>query len=159
MDFRSFCLRVFVDRPAEEVFAAWLSSAALERWFLTKASYADEAGRTLEPAAEAREGCRYRWEWAEGTVEEGEVTQLEPGLLAFTFGEDVGVVVRVGEHQGRTIVELTQSHSMDDENRRASTYVDCTQGWTFFLTNLKSVLEGGSDLRERQVDARHLVNV
>ena len=32
------------------------------------------------------------------------------------------------------------------------------QGWTFYLTNLKSVIEGGADLRETQTDLAGLVN-
>ena len=42
--------------------------------------------------------------------------------------------------------------------RIASIYVDCSYGWTFFLANLKSVLEGGIDLRNRNVDIKNVVN-
>ncbi len=154
-DFKEFTLRIFIDATPEQAMNAWMTSGQLERWFLTKASYC-----RLGPEEPATEGTRYRWEWAEGTVEEGEVTQVDPGaLLAFTFGEGADVVVRVGSLDGRTVVELVQRHDIADEGKRADYYVGCVTGWTFYFANLKSVLEGGLDLRETRVDLPDLVNV
>jgi hypothetical protein len=36
-------------------------------------------------------------------------------------------------------------------------FLDCRDGWTFYLTNLKCVIEGGPDLREKDPDME-LVN-
>ncbi|MCH7945318.1 MAG: SRPBCC domain-containing protein, partial [Armatimonadetes bacterium] len=36
--------------------------------------------------------------------------------------------------------------------------VDCKLGWSFFLTNLKSVYEGGLDLRETDPERVPVVN-
>ena len=58
--------------------------------------------------------------------------------------------------KGETVVELTQSRIPEDENR--GIYVDCSYGWTFYLANLKSVLEGGIDLRNKNVDIQNVVN-
>jgi uncharacterized protein YndB with AHSA1/START domain len=151
VDFTQLRLCVLVDAPVETVFEAWTTSPGLARWFVT-ASFAPEW---------VEEGTRYRWTWANDYSEEGEITQLEgPSLLAFTFGTDVGVVVRFGEVDGRTMVELVQHHSHASVEDRQETYVGCYQGWTFYLTNLKSVLETGADLREtRLVDLPGLVNL
>jgi hypothetical protein len=32
--------------------------------------------------------------------------------------------------------------------------VQCQLGWTFYLANLKSVIEGGVDLRNKNVDLK-----
>ena len=139
MTFDSFQLRILVDKPVDEVFWAWANVEAVSRWFV-KAEYAP---------APVNEGSRYRWTWAEGTVEEGEFTQVEPAhILAFTFSDHASVVVRFGEVDGRCKVQLEQHHTHDREEERQSFYVSCLQGWTFYLTNLKSVLESGNDLRE-----------
>ena len=55
-----------------------------------------------------------------------------------------------------TVVELTQSRIPDDSDH--GIYVDCSYGWAFYLGNLKSVLEGGIDLRNKNVDIKNVVN-
>jgi hypothetical protein len=37
-------------------------------------------------------------------------------------------------------------------------YEACRRGWTFCLTNLKSILEGGIDLRDTQAGHGEVVN-
>jgi uncharacterized protein YndB with AHSA1/START domain len=151
MTFESFRLAVLIDAPIEAVFEAWSTAKGLGRWFVT-AVYAPE------PVVE---GTRYRWTWANDVAEEGEITQIEePSLLAFTFSDDVGVVVRFGIVDGRTMVELVQHHGHADLEARQECYVGCLQGWTFYLANLKSVLEHGVDLREVRVpELPDLVNL
>ena len=34
----------------------------------------------------------------------------------------------------------------------------CLEGWTFYLTNLKSVIEGGLDLRNKNLDIKGVIN-
>jgi hypothetical protein len=36
--------------------------------------------------------------------------------------------------------------------------VGCQLGWTFYLTNMKSIAEGGIDLRNRDIDFKNVVN-
>ncbi|MBI1756373.1 MAG: SRPBCC domain-containing protein [Fimbriimonas ginsengisoli] len=159
-DWREFRLRVFVDRSQEAVFSAWVRSGELERWFLTKAEYYDKEGKPLDPAESAVRGCTYRWEWVEGTIEKGSILTSDGfGSLAFSFGDGCTVALTLARLDGRTAIELLQSHVMTDVDRRERFYVDCLQGWTFYLANLKSVLEGGLDLREKEPVGAHLVNV
>ena len=58
------------------------------------------------------------------------------------------VEVRLEPHGDETLVELSQGMDEGTEDERLSPQVDCKLGWTFFLANLKSVYEGGIDLRE-----------
>lgn len=159
-EFRSFLLRVFIDAPVGAVYSSWTKSGELEKWFLMKAKFTKPDGSACGPEEGAQKGFLYRWEWAEGTTEEGLVTVIDaPHSLAFSFGKGVEVAVALDEIDGRTHVELQQTNVISDSEQRAVVYVDCLQGWTFFLTNLKSVLEGGRDLREKRPNGRNFVNV
>ncbi len=160
-DWREFRLRVFIDRPLRELYEAWLISDELERWFLNKASFYDSTGKELDRDKPVGNGARYKWEWAEGTIETGEILIADgSGSFAFTFGKGCTVAVTLSRLEGRTLVELMQTHTMPDVEKKQDYYVSCSQGWTFYLTNMKAVFEGGLDLRERTLPVGgHLVNV
>lgn len=64
--------------------------------------------------------------------------------------------MNIKEESGETVVELTQSRIPDDDDRNI--YVNCSYGWTFFLANQPSIIEGGIDLRNRNVDIKDVVN-
>jgi uncharacterized protein YndB with AHSA1/START domain len=149
-DGREIRLRILIQASQEAVFEHWTRADLLGKWFL-EASHQGSAGKPWPADKAVEEGCRYQWTWANGISESGEFTQVEPSsLLALTFGDQIDVVVRFGEMEGRTLVEVRQTQEQSNLEARWSVCLDCTQGWTFYLTNLKSVLEGGVDLRERE---------
>ncbi len=59
---------------------------------------------------------------------------------------------------GEELIELRQSEIPLDEQSRMSNYVGCSRGWTFFMTNFKSILEGGIDLRNRNKALVDVIN-
>lgn len=74
----------------------------------------------------------------------------------FTFGkkepgsdEDVVVNVAFNEKDRMTEIELTQSNIADNEYGRVSFNLSCMVGWSYFLTNLRSLFESGFDYREK----------
>jgi len=68
------------------------------------------------------------------------------------------VRIEIGDDDGETMVELTQSDIPLDEDSIHNLYVGCSRGWTFYLTNLKSILEGGIDLRNRNINLVDVIN-
>lgn len=68
------------------------------------------------------------------------------------------VTVRIANESGINVVELTQENIPVDDDSRANYFVGCGEGWTFYLANLKSILEGGLDLRNKNVDIRKVIN-
>jgi len=68
------------------------------------------------------------------------------------------VEVKIKTEGGENIVELTQSEIPLDEQMRMSHYVGCTRGWTFYLANLKSIIEGGIDLRNKNIELVDVIN-
>lgn len=144
----------------KDLYDAWLTSNNLEKWFLCKAAFLDSSGKEVDRDTVIGNGARYRWEWAEGTIEQGEVLIADGrGSFAFTFGKGCTVAVTLSRLDGRTLIELMQTQTMPDVEKKQDFYVSCSQAWTFYLTNLKSVYEGGLDLRERTSLGSHMVNV
>ena len=58
----------------------------------------------------------------------------------------------------KTIVELTQDNIPPDDNPATNLHIGCGEGWTFYLANLKSYLEGGIDLRNKNEKIQGVIN-
>lgn len=101
----------------------------------------------------------YTWSWhGSNNVAEGNIIETNgKDLLKFTFLECL-VTVHIKKDSGENVIELVQSQIPLDEESRLNYYVGCTRGWTFYMTNLKSILEGGIDLRNKNIDLTHVIN-
>jgi hypothetical protein len=73
-------------------------------------------------------------------------------LLKFTFSGGSIVTVDIQSKYGLTVVELTQENIPEESDPSKNLFVQCQIGWTFYLANLKSVIEGGNDLRNKRLD-------
>jgi uncharacterized protein YndB with AHSA1/START domain len=151
MDTSKFTKRIRIKCLPEEAFERWTTVKGLESWFLAKATFS--SGERGKP------GDKFELEWAEGTKDSGEVTLLaEPANFEFTWYAGEGRVrVHFAPIDTGTLIELTQTVASVGEQAMEE-FMDCRDGWTFFLTNLKSVIEGGLDLRDTNVDLPGLVN-
>ena len=69
--------------------------------------------------------------------------------LRFDFSGGCEMKVTIEKEVGEIICELQQTMAMDDEAEQRYFFIDCGKGWTFYMTNLKSILEGGIDLRTK----------
>lgn len=159
-DWSQFTRRITVDRPVEAIYEYWAVPSKIELWFLRSAQYVDPDGKTHDNHLPVSEGCGYSWRWygyPDEVSEYGKIVEAN-GLnrFDFTFTQDSLVSISLIEEMGEVVVELTQSRIPDDEDREI--YVDSSYGWTFFLANLKSVLEGGLDLRNRSLDVKNVIN-
>jgi uncharacterized protein YndB with AHSA1/START domain len=139
-DTRTFEHSLTVDAPRDEVFHALTDAEQLKRWWIT------------DGVSEPRAGGRFRYEWkmadpANDHVQEGtydEVVDGERIVYPWSGGPagDSRVTVTLSERDGATQLSLVHAGiSADDQFERYE------QGWTGFLANLKSVLEGGPDNR------------
>jgi uncharacterized protein YndB with AHSA1/START domain len=136
-DWSQFTLRILIDAPVSKVFKAWTDQDQVSQWFTTRTE--------IQP----RKGGRLYFEWVAGDKWESEVLAVRKNqLFAFLFG-DKGETVEVKFRKlGRKcICELHQYNIKTDPKSRYVMHRDTLQGWTFFLTNLKSWLEHGIDLR------------
>ena len=107
-------------------------------------------------------GDKYLWLWhgyPDGTQETGSILDCNgTDHLVFSFGKAGVCTVRIYEEQGATLVELRQDEIPDDDKSRLNYHAGCMAGWTFYLANLKSLMEGGIDLRNRNTALKRMIN-
>jgi len=156
-DWSSFTRKINIAATKNAILDAWLSQHELEKWFLSKAEFFN-GDEVVDRKSQIKTGNTYKWMWhTADVVAEGEVLGLEEEALEFTF---VGCKVKVSVQQeaGENILVLTQSEIPTDEEGKISKYLECTRGWTFYMTNLKSVLEGGLDLRNKNEMIKNMLS-
>ncbi|MGB7068667.1 MAG: hypothetical protein WBD22_04175 [Pyrinomonadaceae bacterium] len=66
--------------------------------------------------------------------------------------------VALAEDAGETVCELRQLMTQETEEEKVYCFIECGLGWTFYLTNLKSFLEGGIDLRNKNDNLHGVIN-
>jgi uncharacterized protein YndB with AHSA1/START domain len=161
-DWNRFTKRITVGATTEEIYRAWMTRGGIESWFLRSAESTGPDGVIRARDELNQAGDRYLWGW-HGWGDEanlrGEILESN-GIdqFKFTFHDPMVVTVRIIHESGTNIVELTQEHIPTDENSRTNFFVGCGEGWTFYLANLKSVLEGGLDLRNKNTQIKRVIN-
>jgi uncharacterized protein YndB with AHSA1/START domain len=153
-----FTITADFDTDARSVYEAWTTSAGLEKWFLRKAEFYTIAGRLRMPEEFISKEDTYEWYWHgfdDSTVEKGQVLEVNSiDFLKFSFSGGSIVSISIKGKNGLTILELTQENIPEESDLSKNLYVQCQIGWTFYLANLKSILEGGIDLRNKRMDVR-----
>ena len=160
-DWTRFTVRIPVDAAKQKLYNAWTIPAEIEKWFLRDASFQDLEENPADKTKPVAKGFSYAWQWYGYDVTEyGTVTEANgDNFLAFTFAGDCIVEVRFIENENDgIIVVLTQHNIPTDERNKQETRIGCHTGWSFFLVNLKSVYEGGVDLRNKNEQLKGMLN-
>lgn len=161
-DWSRFAKRMVIKAPIQQVYATWASANTIEQWFLSKAHFVDANHQAREAHQPIQVGDTYTWNWYGWDGQDnGHILEANgKDRIAFTFAGACKVTVALTEQGSDTLVELVQENIPLDNASMAKIHVGCTQGWTFYLANLKSVLEGGIDLRHKDAGApKDAVNV
>lgn len=156
-----FRLRININAPINKVYAAWTTSNGLLQWFLRKAIFTSADG-TLRKADEPVEaGDQYEWYWhgyPDSVVEKGKIVSANgQDKLVFSFSMGCPVSISISYQHDEAIVELVESDLPTDDETIHKHYVGDMKGWTFYLANLKSVLEGGLDLRNKKEELTNVI--
>jgi len=138
------------------VYLAFTTSQGLESWFLRKADFYTVPKRLRNKVEQISKEDTYEWLWyGSNKVEKGRVMDINCiDFLKFTFSGGSEVSVTFKSANGLTIVELEQEYIPEESDLSKNLYVQCQIGWTFYLANLKSVIEGGVDLRNKRDDVK-----
>lgn len=152
--------QIFIKAPSQDVFNAWAIPDELVKWFIAEANYTKNSQEKRANEEQIGPGDHYHWRWHQDLETTGLICDAVPHeQLRFTFGKqspdsdvDVIVTVQVEElEDGYTKLSLTQENIADSEYGRHY-HLSCNLGWSFFMTNLKGLLEHGIDLRETHPD-------
>jgi len=161
-DWSRFTQRIDVKSTPGQAYAHWATRKGIEKWFLRDAIFTSAEGKPRDPADAIQKGDKYEWTWHgydDSMLERGEVTDANgKDRFQFTFGKAGNVTVTITEEMGTLIVSLLQEKIPTDEYSKVYFHVGCTKGWVFYLANLKSILEGGLDLRNKNVALQEMLN-
>ena len=159
LDWSFFKKRISINKDVSTLFNSWLTQEKIEQWFLSKAEFSSKDGAIKDRSSKIEKGDTYTWMWhGSDNVAEGEILENNgTDFLEFTFLGCI-VSVKIQKENGENLIELTQRDIPLDEVSRMNYFVGCSRGWTFYLTNLKSILEGGIDLRNRNKNLNEVIN-
>lgn len=148
-DWSRFDIVFYYDQSPSEVFRTWATPSGLTSFFIDRAVFTGPDGNERSPDEVVSAGDRYRWDWRHPYWLEGEITRVVPAReISFTFGS-MRVSVRFADVDGKTELVLVQTGIPDSPDGRVFGHLNCRSCWIFFLTNLKSVLDTGTDLRDQ----------
>ncbi|MFI5185610.1 MAG: SRPBCC domain-containing protein [Chitinophagales bacterium] len=161
-NWKQFIKRITVHAEPQTIFNSWATQDGLETWFLRLAEFKTPAGMPRQRKELIQKGDRYKWLWFgydDTFAEEGEILfSNDKNELQFSFSGGCIVKMTIKKEAGETICELQQSMPMDDEAQQRYFFIECGKGWTFYMTNLKSILEGGIDLRNKNEKIQNVIN-
>jgi uncharacterized protein YndB with AHSA1/START domain len=159
-DWTAFSVKILIKASMEDIYNAWCKSSELEKWFLKSATYYNNEKKSIGPDEPCQTGYFYSWSWyLHDAVENGKII-LANGRdrVQFTFEGDCLVEVKLSEKLEYTQVELFMRNIPTDELSKQEIRLGCQSGWSFYLVNLKSIYEGGVDLRNRDERMNIMVN-
>lgn len=158
----TFTLRIHVQSSVEKLYWCFATRAGMEFWFLRSSDFRSKDGIIRQNNEFVTPGDLYTWlwfGWCDDVTETGDILEANgTDTFAFSFGKAGNVTVKLLPNDQYTMVELTQEHIPDDEEGRRNWHLGCKMGWTFYLTNLKSLNEGGIDLRNKDEFLQHVLN-
>jgi uncharacterized protein YndB with AHSA1/START domain len=161
-NWNKFIKRITIDAPAQTIYNAWATQEGLEKWFLQKAEFTTSGNQLRARNEPVQAGDSYEWAWfgyPDTTTERNQVLAVNGyDYLQFSFSGNCIVAVTIKTEQNETICELEQIMTPPDEQEKQFFYIECGKGWTFYMTNLKSILEGGIDLRNKTVEIQNVIN-
>ena len=155
----AFTRKIRIATTPEEIFRLWATPGGIGEWFLASAVYRDENGRVRPQGETIRAGDTYTWKWHcwDGN-ETGRVLECREGKgVSFTFSH-CRLDVDIQAQDGQSILTLTQSDIAEDDHHKMLIHVGCTNGWVFWLTNLKAYAEHGILLHETEIPMKNTMD-
>lgn len=150
---------IYLNSPIEKVYQYIATASGIAKWFIGEAKYYYK-NISIRPGNQYSEkGDSYLWKWLNKDFElKGLITESEENkMIQFTFSPLYFVTITLTNEKERTKLTLTQEYQSGAEKDEFN-FINCCVCWVFFLTNLKSVIENGIDLREADVKDDMLVN-
>lgn len=159
-DWTKFTEKIAIKSDLKSVYNSWASSKELEKWFLLESHFYDKKETKIPKAEKIEQGHTYEWNWyAQKSFEKGDILEANgKDFIKFTFAGKCKVEVNLTEKNRQIIVEIKQYDIPEDESAKKDIRLGCAFGWAFYLVNLKSVLEGGLDLRNKEEGFKNHVN-
>jgi uncharacterized protein YndB with AHSA1/START domain len=131
----------FFESPFDQVFEALTDPKVLVKWFLSKAKVVPN------------KGGKYTFDWIGGYHMSGTVEQFERNkAVSYSWSDKLKngktaktkASFKVTKKEHGTLLLLRHTGFEDPEH-----FAECSSRWGYYLTNMKSVLDHGTDLRSK----------
>ncbi len=158
LSFDSFTKKIYIKSSVEKLYWSWATTEGIASWFLKKATYTSTGGAVRSSKEPIQEGDAYIWEWHNWDGQEkGSVIQANnTNFLEISFAENCRVSVTMEDKGTACLLSLKQYNIPTDEESKLNIHHGCSNGWTFWLANLKCYLEHGILLNETEFDLRNV---
>ena len=161
-DWSKFMRRINIKVPIQEIYDYWTTQEGMEKWFLRLGEFSNVEDLLKDRNTPIQKNDNYKWMWhgySDELVETGRILEANGhDLLQFTFAGECIVTVKIYSEIDESIVEVIQENIPTDENSKVQYHLGCSNGWIFYLANLKSILEGGIDLRNKKMELIKMIN-
>ncbi len=157
LTFDAFTKKIFIKATIEKLYWCWGTEAGITSWFLSSARYTTADGKLRKQNENIQGGDGYSWKWHNWDGEEnGKVLKANGSdFIEFSFA-DSKVAVSLEAHEKAVLVKLRQHAIPTDDQSKLNIHHGCSNGWTFWLANLKAYLEHGILLNETEFDLRNI---
>ena len=151
----SFTKRIHIKSPIEKLYWCWATEEGISTWFLKSAEYLRN-NKKIPSEEFIKKGDAYTWMWHNWDGQENGTILETNGrdLIRFSFAESCEVTITLEQREQAVLLSLKQSKIPEDEKSKLQIFYGCSNGWTFWLANLKSYLEHGILLNETEIDLR-----
>ncbi len=151
----SFTKKIHIKTTTERLFKLWATEKGITSWFLSDAAYVRN-GAQISSEEQIKAGDKYTWRWHNWDGKEvGKVIEVrENEYVKFTFAGENDLLVSFKQKDTAVLLTLTQSNIPQDEKSKLEIFYGCSNGWTFWLANLKAYIEHGILLNETDIDLR-----
>jgi uncharacterized protein YndB with AHSA1/START domain len=151
-DWSQFSQKIKIKATIPTLYNAWTTRDGIESWFLRMAEFKRD-GTILGVHEPVQKGDTYHWRWygwPDSVEEFGEILEANgKDRMSFIFGKAGTVTVELKDADGVTEMVITQTNIPTDEESKVNFHVGCSSGWTFYRCNMKSIMEGGIDIRNK----------
>jgi len=156
----SFIHAIILKASADDVFKFIATPSGIVKWFIGKAKYFYKDSHIRLGNEIAQKGDSFLWNWLNKELElKGIITGSDENKkFSFTFSPFFLVTIELAKiDDNKTRLTLKQEYQ-ESATRNDFSYINCCTCWVFFMTNLKSVIENGIDLREKETADEMMVN-
>ncbi len=155
LNWDSFTKKIHIHTPIDRLYDSWSTEQGICSWFLSGAEFIRNGERIANDQL-IKVNDEYTWFWHNWDGKEcGKILDTKHNeYVKFSFAGACEVLVTLEQKEDAVLLSLTQSKIPQDEKSKLEIFYGCSNGWTFWLANLKAFMEHGILLNETKIDLK-----
>ena len=152
MDWSRFTRKIRIESPEKDIYDAWIDREKISIWFLKSANQVNPKDGRIK----MQKGDKVEWRW-NNYENPSDVEILEANgqdAITFSFGYGMEVSLDLKPEGKYTVLTLTQYNIPTGEDSKMNFHVGCRQAWSTWMMNLKSWIEHGILLHDKELGLR-----